>query len=143
MSGLRGLPAARKTEAPNAASLIEYCLKKPGAYPDYPFGETPLCVKVRGKIFAEIYLQEPLRITLKCDPMLADFYRRQYPGAVLPGYHVPNAQKIYRNTVYVNEVPQEELLRMIDHSYEEVVKKLTKKAREDLLGEQRNPSDGF
>jgi predicted DNA-binding protein (MmcQ/YjbR family) len=120
--------------------LITYCLKKIGAYLDYPFGETPLCVKVRGRIFAEIYPKpERLRITLKCDPMLADFYRGQYPDSVLPGYHVPNAQKIYRNTVLTEAVPEEELIRMIDHSYCEVVKKLPKKIKDSLL--QEDPND--
>ena len=115
--------------------LIHYCLQKSEAYLDYPFGEVPLCVKVCNKIFAEIYPnQEHARVTLKCDPFLADVYRARYPESVVPGYHVPNRQKPYRNTVYVNkEVSDAELLKMIDHSYAEVIKKLPKKQRNKML----------
>lgn len=114
--------------------IVDYCLGKSGAYLDYPFGDIPICVKVCGRIFAEIYPNEGNRkVTLKCESMLADFYRAQYPGTVVGGYHVPNAQKRYRNTVYLHgEVPDEVLLSMLDHSYAEVVKKLKKAQREEL-----------
>ncbi|MEE0110260.1 MAG: MmcQ/YjbR family DNA-binding protein [Oscillospiraceae bacterium] len=40
-----------------------YCLSKPKAYEDLPFGEVPICYKVNKKIFAQLY---PDKITLKC-----------------------------------------------------------------------------
>ena len=61
--------------------ILDYCLKKHGAYLDYPFGEIPICVKVKGRLFAQLYPKEnDYKITLKCEPMLGDFYRTQYPG---------------------------------------------------------------
>jgi predicted DNA-binding protein (MmcQ/YjbR family) len=116
-----------------AEELIKYCLSKEGAYLDFPFGDIPVCVKVRKKIFAEIY-SDPnnYKITLKCEPMLADFYRQQYPGIVVRGYHCPPVQQPHRNTVYVDKLDSEVLLDMIDHSYEQVIKSLPKKIQKEL-----------
>lgn len=53
-----------------------HCMSKHEAYEDYPFGEEPVCFRVRGKIFAELYpSNERHWVTLKCKPMRADFYR--------------------------------------------------------------------
>ena len=35
--------------------IIKYCLSKHKAYEDYPFGNIPICYKLNGKIFAQIY----------------------------------------------------------------------------------------
>jgi predicted DNA-binding protein (MmcQ/YjbR family) len=89
---------------------------------------------VRGKIFAELYpVPGSNRISLKCEPMLADLYRRQFPGAVVRGYHCPRALWPYWNTVYIDQVPRELIIKMIDHSYAEVVKKLPKSQRMSLV----------
>lgn len=72
-------------------------------YIDYPFGEDPVCIKVHGKIFAEIYQKvDNFKITLKCEPILANYWRNQYPGIVVRGYHCPPVQQPYRNTVWVD-----------------------------------------
>lgn len=114
-------------------ALANYCLLKPGAYLDYPFGPEPMVVKVRGRIFAEIYPRpEDYKITLKCDPDLADFYRRQFPGVVVRGYHCPPLQQPHRNTVFIAGMEEALLLRMIDHSYERVKKSLPRASREGL-----------
>lgn len=118
----------------NAEQLLHYCLGKPGAALDFPFGEIPACVKVGSKIFAEIYPGEgDFKITLKCEPILAQVLRSQYPGAVVRGYHCPAAMQPHRNTVYVEQIAEAELLAMIDHSYEQVVKGLPRKVREEII----------
>lgn len=118
----------------NPKDIIEYCLKKSGAFLDFPFGAIPAVIKVCGKIFAEVYPNEGnCKITLKCDPFLAEAYRTQYPGIVIPGYHVPSSQKKYRNTIYLDQgIPDEIILRMIDHSYTEVIKKLKKEEKKAI-----------
>lgn len=117
--------------------LIQYCCKKPKAYIDYPFGEEPVCIKVRGKIFAEIYSGEDnYKITLKCDPLLAASLRNQYPGIVVRGYHCPPVQQPYRNTVWINKIDDKILLDMIDHSYEQVLQSFSKKVRKEILDEE-------
>jgi len=35
--------------------IINYCLSKSGAYIDFPFGNIPICVKVKKRLFAQMY----------------------------------------------------------------------------------------
>lgn len=116
-----------------ADMLMAYCLTKPGAHIDYPFGGDPVCVKVKGKIFAEIYLKPGnYKITLKCDPLLAAAWRQEYPSAVTQGYHCPPSQQPHRNTVWVERMEEGLLRHMVDHSYDLVVKGLPRAGRDAL-----------
>jgi predicted DNA-binding protein (MmcQ/YjbR family) len=120
--------------------ITAYSLSKPGSYEDLPFGEIPICYKVCGKLFLQLYpMTDNNKITISCEPMLADFYRQQYPGIVLPGYHCPDRLKPYMNTVYLNkDVNITMIFDMIDHSYDRVVSKLTRieKAELDKITEE-------
>src|SRR5690349_10921295 len=110
--------------------LRAYLLAKPGAAEDFPFGPDPLIVKVAGKVFALVALRDqPLRVSLKCDPYHAQFLRDTYV-AVQPGYHL---NKQHWNTVTLDgSIPNDEILRMIDESYALVVKGLSKAVRREL-----------
>jgi len=119
--------------------IIRYCLSKPGAFLDYPFGVDVTVVKVKSKnsaarIFTQVfYLKGAAKVTLNCDMMTGDFYRTVYPGAVTRGYHCPPVQQPYFNTVDLGgAVPDEELLGMIDHAYQVAVGKLPKKYQREL-----------
>jgi predicted DNA-binding protein (MmcQ/YjbR family) len=103
-------------------SFREYCLSKPGAAEEMPFGDDVLVFKVGGKMFALASLAEvPATANLKCDPDLALELRDRYEQ-VQPGYHM---NKKHWNTVKIDSgVPNTELCKMIDHSYELVVKSL-------------------
>jgi predicted DNA-binding protein (MmcQ/YjbR family) len=105
----------------------EYCLSKPRATEGTPFGPDVLVFKAGGKIFAIAALDEvPATVNLKCDPDLA-LDLRDRCEEVRPGYHM---NKKHWNTVEIDRgSPAVELWRMIDHSYELVVKSLPKKAR--------------
>lgn len=117
----------------SCGELIKYCCGKHLAYMDYPFGEEPVCIKVNGRIFAEIYTGEDnYKITLKCEPVLAELFRGQYPGVVVRGYHCPPAQQPHRNTVWINGIEDDVLYGMIDHSYQQVLKSFPKKVRKEL-----------
>src|SRR2546421_12483723 len=100
----------------------EYCLAKPDATEGTPFGETVLVFKVDGKMFALAALDEvPAKVNLKCDPDLALELRDRYEQ-VRPGYHM---NKKHWNTVEIGSgIPEAELRKMIDHSYELVVQSL-------------------
>lgn len=115
--------------------IIEYCKNKYKAYIDYPFGDIPICFKLNNKIFAELYpLENDYKITLKCDPLLVELYRKQYEGVVIRGYHCPPVQAIYRNTVYINQTVSDEIIyEMIDHSYDEVIKSFPRKVQKQIL----------
>ena len=110
--------------------LHKYLLKKKGAIEDTPFGPESLVFKVMGKMFALVAWDEtPLRITLKCDPDLALILRAQFQ-AVQPGYYM---NKKHWNTITLGEnIPDEQILEMIDDSYELVVKGLRKADRQEL-----------
>jgi predicted DNA-binding protein (MmcQ/YjbR family) len=105
-------------------SLRAYLLKKKGASEEFPFGPEVMVFKVGGKIFALVFLEDsPLSINLKCDPDLA-MHLREFYEAVQPGYHM---NKKHWNTIYLDgSVPDDELLAMINDSYDLVVKGLKK-----------------
>lgn len=105
----------------------EYCLSKPGATEGTPFGPDVLVFKVGGKMFALAALDEvPTTVNLKCDPDLALDLRDRYEQ-VRPGYHM---NKKHWNTVEIEGgIPVGELRRMIDHSFELVMRGLPKAAR--------------
>lgn len=111
------------------------CLAKHGAYEALPFGPIPLCFKVRGRIFAELYPQEEnRRLTLSCDAAFAHALRLQYPDAIAAGYHCSERLKPYKNTVRLDAFSNDEALSaMIGHAYENVLKKLPRREREALL----------
>ena len=105
-------------------ALCQYLDQKPGARRDMPFGPDALVFKVLDKIFVIMAWQaDPLTISLKADPVDALILRKQYP-AVRPGYHM---NKKHWNTVTLDgSVPDDEVFRMIDESYDLVAQKLTR-----------------
>jgi predicted DNA-binding protein (MmcQ/YjbR family) len=111
-------------------SFREYCLRKPHATEDMPFGDDVVVFKVAGKMFALAALDEiPVTVNLKCDPDRALELRDKYEQ-VRPGYHM---NKKHWNTVEIDSgLPDRELRAMIDHSYELVVGSLPKATREKL-----------
>jgi len=117
-----------------ADEIIDYCLSKPGAYVDFPFGFIPVCVKVKKRLFAQLYPHEDdYKITLNCDRLAGEFYRDLYPKTVVRGYHCPPVQQPYFNTIHLNGVvSDDELKRMIDHSYSTVIKKLPEAMQKEL-----------
>ena len=114
----------------NIESFTEYCLAKKGVTESFPFGGDTLVFKVMGKMFALTGLDaESFSINLKCDSEQITYLRAKYP-AVQPGYHM---NKQHWNTVMVDgSIPEKEVKAMIDHSYDEVVKGMTKKQRQEL-----------
>lgn len=106
----------------------EYCLAKKGCEESLPFDEETLVFKVMGKMFAVIALEKPDMIVLKCDACRAEELRAEY-DAVEPAWHF---NKKYWNQVHFNsDVCDELLYRMIDHSLDEVVRKFTRKMKEE------------
>ena len=106
------------------AAFREHCLNKAGAVEETPFGPDTLVFKVGGKIFAITSLDEiPARANLKCDPDLALELRDRYEQ-VAPGYHM---NKKHWNTIDIEAgIPDAEIRKMIDHSYDLILKGLPK-----------------
>ncbi len=111
--------------------LREYCLKKKGAAEEFPFGDSTLVFKVKGKIFLLAALDgSPLQFNVKCDPDRAIELREQY-DAVQPGYHM---NKKHWNTIIVDgSIPLGLLKTMIDDSYELILGSLSKKDRDSIV----------
>lgn len=111
----------------------EYCLSKPGATEELPFGPDTLVFKVKGKIFALMGLdQSDCRVNLKCDPERAIQLRAEYSQDVLPGYHM---NKVHWNTVVCDQgLSRQLILQLIDHSYDLVIASLPAKRRDELHG---------
>jgi predicted DNA-binding protein (MmcQ/YjbR family) len=114
----------------NIEELRNYCITKKAVEESLPFGPDTLVFKVAGKIFLLAGLDSrPLQFNVKCDPEKAIALREQHSN-VLPGYHM---NKKHWNTVIADESASDKLLKeWIDHSYNIVVKGLTKKERESL-----------
>lgn len=100
--------------------LEEFLLQLPKMWLDYPFGEGSAVYKYGdkpdGKIVAIIAEDsKPLRLSLKCEPKLAELLREKYE-TVLPGYHL---NKKHWNTILcTGQVSDNELLDLARHSYE-------------------------
>ncbi len=112
-------------------TLDKYIRSKKGVTFDYPFDDIVRVYRIGEKMFALTSEERPLRVNLKCDPIYALELRCIYEG-VIPGYHM---NKKHWNTVTAedSDVDEESVKELIDHSYELVYNKLTKKQRE-LLG---------
>ena len=100
----------------NHKTVEDYILSMPNAKLDYPFGEDVAVYKVGDKMFALISEKtEPLRVSLKCDPQLAETLREKYE-TVLPGYHLN--KKHWNTIILTGQLPWEEVQGLIQHSYE-------------------------
>ena len=114
----------------NIEEIREYCLKKKAVKESFPFDETTLVFKVKGKMFALTSLEKDPSINLKCDPEKAIELRERFP-AVAPGYHM---NKRFWNTIQIDGSIADKLIKeWIDDSYLLVIEKLPKKDRAELL----------
>jgi len=104
----------------NIEELRDYAIAKPNTEEGFPFGESTLVFKVKGKIFLLVSVDaQPLQFNAKCDPEKAMELREQY-DSVLPGYHM---NKKHWNTVIIDgSLSKKQLKEMIDHSYALVAK---------------------
>jgi predicted DNA-binding protein (MmcQ/YjbR family) len=98
----------------------EYLLSMPGAKLDYPFGESTAVYKVDDKMFALVTEnKEPVQISLKCDPKLAETLRGRYE-TVMPGYHLN--KKHWNTIVLTGQLSWDEVKDLIRLSYDLVIK---------------------
>ncbi|HSX28573.1 MAG TPA: MmcQ/YjbR family DNA-binding protein [Candidatus Saccharimonadales bacterium] len=97
-----------------------YILGKPKAALSYPFGKDVAVYKVGttpdAKIFALIAEgSDPVRISLKCEPQLAEVLREKYES-VMPGYHLN--KKHWNTIVLTGQLEEPDILALIDLSYQ-------------------------
>ena len=96
-------------------TVEQYLLSFPNAKLDYPFGENTAVYKVNDKMFALLAENKiPLRLSLKCDPLLSQTLREKYES-VMAGYHL---NKKHWNTIVLSgQLSWEEVQDLIRLSY--------------------------
>lgn len=108
----------------------DYCLSKKGVTESLPFNEDVLVFKVLNKMFALTSLSsEEFKVSLKCNPDKALELREEYES-IIPAFHMSkkhwnsvNVETLYNDTLFIE---------LLQHSYELVVKGMTKKDKEIL-----------
>ena len=124
----------------NQEQAREYLLKKPFTVETFPFGDGVSVFKVKHKMFATLVLgkmgnsddqgNDISWMNLKCDPQEAIMLREIFPS-VIPGYHM---SKVHWNTVKLDgSVPQGDIQRMVDNSFDLVVGNMVKKDQQLIL----------
>ncbi len=122
----------------DATDKIKLCLHYPATYLDHPFGEQPVCIRIRAgnktPIFVQIYTKHTeFKVTVRCNPGEAEFFRSLYPGKVKRGYYCPPSQQPYWNTVTLDgTVKDDELKMMFSHAYAEAVSRLPRYLQMEL-----------
>ncbi len=117
----------------NIEDFREYCLTVKGSIECFPFDETVLVFKVMDKMFAYGSLAPKdgrFSFSMKCDPERGEELRERYEG-VVRGHHT--ASNLW-NAIYIeSDVPDNLIKELIQHSVDEVIKKLPKKKREEYF----------
>ena len=118
----------------NIEDYRNYCMSKKAVTEHFPFDQDTLVFKVLGKMFALTSLKRWEQgegfINLKCDQEYAQELRVEY-DSIKPGYHMHKQQW---NSVYIHtcELPAKLIFELIDHSYDMVVKGMSKKKQNEL-----------
>ena len=101
--------------------IEDYLLSFPNSWLDFPFGEGTSVYKVghketgEGKMFALINDgSKPLRVSLKCDPILAENLRAKYE-TVVAGYHLN--KKNWNTIICTGQLDDEEIKDLARLSY--------------------------
>ncbi|MEP3207902.1 MAG: MmcQ/YjbR family DNA-binding protein [Maribacter sp.] len=111
----------------NIEEFRQFCISKKGVTEEFPFDEQTLVFKVMGKMFALSGLERvPSQVNLKCDPERAIALREEHDGTIIAGYHM---SKVHWNTLMIEQLPPKLILELVDHSYDLVVSKFTKKLK--------------
>ncbi len=111
----------------NIEEFRMYCISRKGVTEEFPFDAETLVFKVMGKMFALVPLErQPSQVNLKCDPERAITLCEEYDGVITPGFHM---SKVHWNTIFIENIPLKLIIELIDHSYDLVVAKFTKKLK--------------
>ncbi|WP_354181370.1 MmcQ/YjbR family DNA-binding protein [Arthrobacter sp. UYP6] len=118
----------------DAAEVKRVCLQFPGAYEDFPFGPESSVFKVqasggKAKMFALCALDgEPLTISLKCEPELAQQLRAAHPQ-INGAWHM---NKTHWNSVVLHGLEDGLVRDLVEDSYDLVVASLPARDRASL-----------
>ena len=113
--------------------IDEYLLKKPGVTKDLQAEWNWIRYNIGGKMFAAICNDDdnkPYYITLKTDPLEAEYLRKEYED-IIPGYYM---NKVHWSSVKADgNVPDETMKDILDNAYRLILHKHTKKLQKEIL----------
>lgn len=115
----------------NIEDFREHCLKIKGSIECFPFDESTLVFKVMDKMFAYMGLDPKdgnFFANMKCNPEWSEELRSKYEG-IQPGYHT--SKKMWNSVYLKSDVPDQLIIKLIQHSVDEVIAKLPKKKQEE------------
>lgn len=112
----------------NIEDARDYCLALPQVTEDFPFDETTLVFRIGGKIFAMMDLENTEWFVLKCKPEYALELRERYLE-IAPAWHMN--KKHWNQLDLFGSLPDRLIHSLIRHSYNEVVKKMPRKLKNE------------
>lgn len=110
----------------NLEEVYDYCKSIKGAE-EALFRRHYVVFRIMGKIFMQIYLPQPDRIQLKCEPDFALDLRDKYRG-IEPGWHTN--ERHWNTVILHSDVEDAMIMELIDLSVQQVLKTLPKKVCE-------------
>ena len=116
--------------------MVAYCFEKPGAYTDFPFGQVPVCIKVKNHTFAQFYTNpDDPKVTFRSQKVFKILMAQKYPKSVKNAVEYPDMGKAYWYTLHLSSrerIPDDQLARMMDQAYDAVLSVLSSKEREEV-----------
>lgn len=112
----------------NIEEVRDYCLSLPQVSEDFPFDETTLAFRIERKIFAMVDLENTEWFVLKCEPEYALELREKY-SEISGAWHMN--KKYWNQLNLFGSLPDKLIQYLICHSYNEVVKKLPRKVKDE------------
>lgn len=113
--------------------IDDFLLSKKGVTKDFQADWNWLRYKVDDKMFVAVCLDDndkPVYITLKLNPIDGEFFTNSYED-IIPGYYM---NKTHWNSIKADgNVPDDVVKELLDKSYDEILNKLTKKKRAEIL----------
>jgi predicted DNA-binding protein (MmcQ/YjbR family) len=110
----------------DVSEMEAYCLAKPGAWPDNPWGHDHPVIKVADKIFAFLGAGS-VGIKGGATRDVADEWLQRFPDDASVMAYIGRSG--WNNLRFGGAIDDEELLEAVDESYRLVVDKLAKKHR--------------
>lgn len=112
----------------NIEEVRAYCLSLKGATEDMPYGPEMVVFRIEGKIFLHLPLDKEVPcMSVKLPPEYAEELRGQH-NTIVPAWHLN--KKHWSDIQLEGAFEQEQLCQWIRQSYDLVVSKLPKAARE-------------
>ena len=106
----------RRTTVSERGSVTDAAMRQESAGAAGSVGGQGKAVRGDWKMFALIMEgKKPVRISLKCDPQLAETLRAKY-DTVMPGYHLN--KKHWNTFVLTGQLNDQEIKDLIRHSYD-------------------------